>query len=150
MAWIEKRSAGYRVHCDPLGRAAAVHVPTQGDADRRGKSKSKTAASDRPRAPVPLTGWVKTFLRRAIARPTTRSLPATLTVHLAAIWCHRIGRLKAGHRGGRLNDEIDAGLASSSVHRHYRTPDGSCRQPSKDRPATPTIALTRQDRRATW
>ena len=34
---------------------------------------------------------------------------------------YRLGRIPADEIENWLNDEIDAGLAPSSVHRHYRT-----------------------------
>lgn len=68
--------------------------------------------------------WVEEFL--ALAR---RLSPTTVQTYrrdlgkyvLPRFGSYRIGRLPADEIENWLNDEIAAGIAPSSVHRHYRT-----------------------------
>lgn len=129
MAWIEKRSAGYRVrYRDPLGKSRSRTFQRKADADRFAREvevdKDRGEWIDPRGAQMPLTEWVKTFLSlaRSLAPTTQETYQRDLDKYiLPRFGATRIGRLKAEDIEEWLNDEIDAGLASSSVHRHYRT-----------------------------
>jgi site-specific recombinase XerD len=79
---------------------------------------------DLRQAEMPLAEWASEFL--ALARrlsPTTvqtyrRDLDKYVVPRFGS---YRIGRLPADDIESWLNDEVAAGIAPSSVHRHYRT-----------------------------
>jgi integrase len=79
---------------------------------------------DRPRrADVALAAWAEEFL--SLARrlsPTTQETYARdlRRYVLPRFGAYRLGRLPADEIENWLNDEVAAGLAPSSVHRHYR------------------------------
>jgi integrase len=62
------------------------------------------------------------FLGAPAVTDDPRDLPADLTLYvLPRFGSYRLGRLPAEEIEEWLNDEIEQGLAPSSVHRHYRT-----------------------------
>ena len=80
---------------------------------------------DRPRgADQPLASWTDEFLSlaRRLAPKTQETYRRDLSRFvLPRFGDIRIGRLPAEEIENWLNDEIAAGIAPSSVHRHYRT-----------------------------
>ena len=75
-------------------------------------------------ADQPLAAWTDEFLRlaRRLAPKTQETYQRDLSRFvLPRFGDARIGRLPAGEVENWLNDEIAAGVAPSSVHRHYRT-----------------------------
>lgn len=129
MASIDKRSNGYRVrYRDPVGKSRSRSFRRKADADRFAREvevdKARGQWIDPRGADMPLADWCLTFLSlaRSLA-PTTqetyrRDLDRYVLPRFGAV---RIGRIKPEEVEEWLNDELDAGVASSSVHRHYRT-----------------------------
>ncbi|MGH9151443.1 MAG: site-specific integrase [Acidimicrobiales bacterium] len=80
---------------------------------------------DRPRgADTPLSAWVEEFLKlaRRLSPTTVQTYRRDLDRYvLPRFGAYRIGRLPADEIENWLNDEVAAGIAPSSVHRHYRT-----------------------------
>ena len=75
-------------------------------------------------ADMPLAVWVEEFMRlaRRLSPTTQQTYRRDLDRYvLPRFGAYRIGRLPADEIENWLNDEIDAGIAPSSVHRHYRT-----------------------------
>jgi integrase len=75
-------------------------------------------------ADVPLAEWVDEFLAlaRRLSPTTVQTYRRDLTKYvLPRFGAYRIGRLPADEIENWLNDEVAAGIAPSSVHRHYRT-----------------------------
>ncbi|MFN0026841.1 MAG: tyrosine-type recombinase/integrase [Acidimicrobiales bacterium] len=73
---------------------------------------------------VPLAVWAVDFLRlcRRLAPTTQETYARDLDDYvLPRFGAYRLGQVPAEEIENWLNDEIDAGLAPSSVHRHYRT-----------------------------
>ena len=113
---------------DPLGRQKQKCFDTKDDARRFsreievGKTMRRMARSDRCRYPS-----------RRVGRNVPRTLSPLLAAHaetyrrdlntyiVPRFGAYRIGRMPAEEIERWLLDEIDAGLAPSSVHRHYRT-----------------------------
>ena len=129
MGYVERRSGHWRArYRDPLGRQRSETFARKVDADRFLRDMRVEIERGRwldPRgAETPLTDWAEEFL--ALARrlsPTTqetyrRDLDRYILPRFGA---YRLGRLPADEVENWLNDEIAAGLAPSSVHRHYRT-----------------------------
>ena len=129
MGSIEKRGRRYRAkYRDPLGRQRSKTFTLKGDAERFVKqmdvSVERGAWLDPRSADIPLAVWCDEFL--ALAR---RLSPTTVQTYrrdlekyvLPRFGAYRIGRLPADEIENWLNDEVAAGLAASSVHRHYRT-----------------------------
>jgi integrase len=129
MASILKRSGGYQVrYRDPVGQQRARQFKRKVDAERFAREvevdKDRGAWIDPKGADVPLAVWVETFMAMSASlSPTTietyrRDLDKYV---LPAFGTRRLGQLRAEEIERWLNDEIVAGIASSSVHRHYRT-----------------------------
>src|SRR3954453_24167258 len=129
MGSIQRRNGRYRArYRDPLGRQRGETFARKADAERFLREQQVEIDRGRwidPRsAETPLAEWSEEFL--ALARrlsPTTqetyrRDLSRFIVPRFGA---YRIGRLPADEIENWLNDEIDAGIAPSSVHRHYRT-----------------------------
>lgn len=129
MAWIEKRSGGYRVkYRDPLGRQKSKSFVLKEDARRFSREvevdKTRGAWLDPTDADIPLAVWAETFLGlcRRLSPRTQETYRRDLDTYILPKWgAHRIGRMPAEEIERWLLDEVDAGLAPSSVHRHYRT-----------------------------
>lgn len=71
-----------------------------------------------------LAGWAESFLSlcRRLAPTTQETYARDLHGHvLPRFGTYRLGRIPADEIENWLNDELAAGVASSSVHRHYRT-----------------------------
>ena len=129
MASIERRSGGYRVrYRDPAGHNRSRTFKRKVDAERFAREvevdMDRGAWIDPKGADVPLAVWVETFMAMSASlSPTTietyrRDLDKYV---LPAFGSRRLGQLRAEDIERWLNDEIVAGIASSSVHRHYRT-----------------------------
>ena len=129
MASIEKRSGGYRVkYRDPLGRQQSKTFVAKDDARRFSREveveKTRGAWLDPAHADIPLAEWAETFLglcRRLSPRTQETYRRDLETYILPRFGAYRIGKMPAEEIEKWLLDEIDGGLAPSSVHRHYRT-----------------------------
>lgn len=128
MGYVEKRGRRYRArYRDPLGRQRSKSFTLKADADRFVRemdvSVERGSWLDPRTADIPVAEWAKEFL--ALAR---RLSPTTLQTYrdiekyvVPRFGAYRIGRLPADEIENWLNDEVAAGIAPSSVHRHYRT-----------------------------
>ena len=129
MAHIEKRRGKYRARfADPLGRIQSRTFTRRGDAERF----LREIEADRVRglwvdprdAEMPLATWAAEFLllSRRLAPTTQETYQRDLERYVLPRFGHyRLGQLPADEIENWLNDEIAAGIAPSSVHRHYRT-----------------------------
>ena len=125
----EKRYGGYRVkYRDPLGRQKSKSFVTKDDARRFSSEievdKTRGAWLDPSDADIPLAEWAETFLGlcRRLSPRTQQTYRRDLTTYIVPRFgAYRIGRMPAEEIEKWLLDEIDGGLAPSSVHRHYRT-----------------------------
>ncbi len=75
-------------------------------------------------AAIPLAHWADEFLllARRLSPSTQETYRRDLTKYvLPALGSYRLGAIPPGEIENWLNDEIEAGIAPSSVHRHYRT-----------------------------
>ena len=73
---------------------------------------------------MPLASWAEEFLRlcRRLSPTTLEAYGRDLRKYvLPRFGAYRLGRIPPDEIENWLNDEIDAGIAPSSVHRHYRT-----------------------------
>ena len=129
MAEIEKRDGTYRArYYDPLGLRHSKSFTRKADAERYLREMQVSIERGNwlnPQdAETTVKEWSEEFL--SLARrlsPTTqqtyrRDVERYILPRFAA---YRIGRLPADEIENWLMDEIDAGFAPSSVHRHYRT-----------------------------
>src|SRR3954447_12255505 len=131
MGFIEKRSgdAGYRArYRDPLGRKHSRSFARKADAQRflleMEASKVRGAWIDPRDADMPLADWAQEFMRlsRRLSPSSQETYRRDLDKYvLARFGAYRIGRIPADEIENWLNDEIESGIAPSSVHRHYRT-----------------------------
>ncbi|MEJ7585139.1 MAG: site-specific integrase [Acidimicrobiales bacterium] len=129
MGHIEKRYGNYRArYRDPLGRQHSKTFTRKADAQRF--LREMHVDVDRGRwldpagADMALEVWAEEFLRlaRRLSPSTQETYRRDLRRYILAVFgAHRIGRMPADEIEHWLNDEIDAGFAPSSVHRHYRT-----------------------------
>ena len=129
MSHVEKRGDRYRArYRDPLGRELSRSFRRKADAERflremdvdvrRGNWVDPTAGE------TPLAVWADEFLlfARRLAPTSQDTYRRDITTYiLPALGGIRIGRLRPDVIEHWLNDELDRGLAPSSVHRHYRT-----------------------------
>jgi Phage integrase, N-terminal SAM-like domain len=129
MGFVEPRNGRYRArYRDVLGRQRCRTFTRRADAERFLREQQldieRGAWLDPRTADMALSTWVDEFL--LLARrlsPTTqdtyrRDLERFVVPRLGA---YRLGRIPADEIENWLNDEIEAGIAPSSVHRHYRT-----------------------------
>ena len=131
MGFVERRpgDGAYRArYRDPLGRQRSKTFVRKADADRflaeMTVDKSRGAWIDPRGADMPLARWAEEFLAlaRRLSRTTQQTYRRDLERYvLPRFGAYRLGRLPADEIENWLNDELDAGLAPSSVHRHYRT-----------------------------
>ena len=129
MASIEKRSGGYRVrYRDPLGRSRGRTFRRKADAERFAREtevdKDRGTWVDPRGGDTPLAEWAETFmsLGRTLSPTTQQTYRRDLDRYvLPKFGAHRLGRIPPEEIEQWLNDELAAGLAASSVHRHYRT-----------------------------
>jgi hypothetical protein len=78
---------------------------------------------DPSNADVPLAVWANEYLLlcRRLAKSTRETYQRDIERYvLPRFGAHRLGYVPADEIENWLNDEIDAGIAASSVHRHYR------------------------------
>lgn len=131
MGFVEKRPSDgkYRArYRDPLGRQRCRSFSRKADANRFlvEMESDKTSGSwiDPRGADMPLAVWADEFMRlsRRLSPTTQQTYRRDLGKYvLPRFGAYRIGRLPADEIENWLNDEMDAGIAPSSVHRHYRT-----------------------------
>ena len=131
MGFVEKRSSHgqYRArYRDPLGRQRSRSFTRKADAQRflveMEADKGRGSWIDPRGADIPLAVWAEEFMRlgRRLSPTTQQTYRRDLEKYvLPRFGTYRIGRLPADEIENWLNDEIDAGIAPSSVHRHYRT-----------------------------
>lgn len=129
MGFIERRDGRYRArYRDPLGRQRSETFRRKADAERflrevqveveRGRWLDPSGAD------LALGTWAAEFLlfARRLSPSTQETYRRDLERYiLPRFGDYRLGRLPASEIEHWLNDEIAAGLAPSSVHRHYRT-----------------------------
>ncbi len=129
MSHIDKRGDRYRARfCDPTGTKHSRTFRRKSDAQtflRELESDMLRGVWVDPRdADMALADWVDEFLSlcRRLAERTQETYRRDLTKYvLPRFGAYRLGHLPADEIENWLNDEIDAGIAPSSVHRHYRT-----------------------------
>ena len=103
------------VHAQVRRRA----LPTRG----AGRHRARPVAGPRG-AELALAAWADEFLlfARRLSPSTQETYKRDLTRYIVPRFgTYRLGRLPANEIEHWLNDEIAAGLAPSTVHRHYRT-----------------------------
>jgi integrase len=129
MGFIERRNGRYRArYRDPLGRQLSETFSRKLDAERflrevqvdieRGRWLDPSGAQ------LTLQSWSGEFLSlaRRLSPTTQQTYRRDLDKYiLPRFGAYRIGRLPTDEIEKWLMDEIEAGIASSSVHRHYRT-----------------------------
>jgi integrase len=129
MPQIDKRGRSYRArYYDPLGRRQTKSFVRKADAERF--LREMKVEMDRghwldPRdAEMPVAEWAEEFLSlaRRLSTATQQTYRRDIDKYiLPRFGPYKIGRLPADEIENWLNDEIEAGYAPSSVHRHYRT-----------------------------
>ncbi len=130
MGFIERRPGekGYRArYLDPLGRKHSRTFVRKADAQRflveMEADKARGSWIDPRGADTPLSAWAEEFLKlaRRLSPTTVQTYRRDLDRYvLPRFGAYRIGRLPADEIENWLNDEVAAGIAPSSVHRHYR------------------------------
>ncbi len=129
MAHIEKQRGKYRARfTDPLGKVQSRTFARKADAERflRQVESDRLRGQwvDRRDAEMPLAVWAEEFLLlcRRLAKTTQETYRRDLDRYVVPRFgSYRLGQLPADEIENWLNDEIAAGIAPSSVHRHYRT-----------------------------
>lgn len=129
MGFIEKRDGKHRArYRDPLGRQRSETFTRKGDAERFLREMQVDIERGRwidpAGADVALGAWAEEFLSlaRRLSPSTQETYARDLKRYiLPRFGAYRLGRLPADEIENWLNDEIAAGRAPSSVHRHYRT-----------------------------
>ena len=128
MGFIEKRNGKYRArYRDPLGGQRSKTFTRKVDADRFVREQQveveRGAWIDPRGADIALGEWSEEFLSlcRRLSPTTQAAYKRDLNKYiLPRFGSYRLGRLPADEIENWLNDEIAAGIAPSSVHRHYR------------------------------
>lgn len=128
MGFIEKRNGRYRArYRDPLGRQRYETFSRKADAERYLREVQVDIERGRwidpAGADLALASWAAEFLSlaRRLSPSTQETYARDLNRYvLPRFGSYRIGRLPADEIEKWLNDEIAAGIAPSSVHRHYR------------------------------
>jgi hypothetical protein len=128
MGFIEKRNGQCRArYRDPLGRQLCETFSRKADAERFLREMQVDIERGRwidPRgADTPLGSWAEEFvaLARRLSLTTQEANRRDLDKYLLPRFGgYRLGRLPADEIENWLNDEVAAGIAPSSVHRHYR------------------------------
>ena len=129
MGFIEKRSGHYRArYADPLGKLHSKTFRRKADADRFIREMEieidRGTWLDPRTGAVPLAEWAEEFLSlaRRLSPSTQETYQRDLEKYiLPRFGAYRLGRLPSGEIENWLNDEVAAGVAPSSAHRHYRT-----------------------------
>jgi integrase len=128
MGFVEKRSGNYRVrYRDPAGKLTSRTFKRKVDADRFLREMEVDVARgvwiDPRGADTSLAAWAEEFLSlaRRLAPSTQDTYQRDLEKFvLPRFGSYRLGRLPAAEIENWLNDEVERGIAPSSVHRHYR------------------------------
>ena len=92
---------------------------------------------------MPLATWAEEFLSltRRLSPSTQETYERDLRKYiLPRFGAYRLGRLPADEIENWLNDEVAAGVAPSSVHRHYRLLRRMLQVRSRSRSSRPTRA----------
>src|SRR5687767_5727496 len=129
MGFIEKRSGGYRArYRNPVGRLTSKTFTRKADAERFVREMEvdldRGTWIDPAGSQLALAHWAEEFLSlaRRLSPSTQQTYRRDLTRYiLPRFGAYRLGRLPADEIEHWLNDEVAAGIAPSSVHRHYRT-----------------------------
>jgi integrase len=129
MGYVQKHRGKYRArYRDPAGRMTSRTFVRKTDADRFVRElvvEHRRGSWIEPRgADQPLTAWAAEFLAlsRRLAPKTQETYRRDIERYiLPRFGRYRIGLLPPDEIENWLNDEVAAGLAPSSVHRHYRT-----------------------------
>ena len=129
MGNVEKRNGRYRArYRDALGRRRSKTFTRKADAQRFLREMQvdldRGSWIDPAGADTALATWAGEFLSlaRRLSPTTQQTYARDLTRYiLPRFGTYRLGRLPADEIENWLNDEIAAGFAPSSVHRHYRT-----------------------------
>ena len=127
MPQIDKRGRSYRArYYDPLGRRHTKSFVRKADAERFLREMKVEMDSGHlldPRdAEIPVAKCAEEFL--SLARRLSPSTQQTYRRDInkyVPLGAYKIGRLPANEIENWLNDEVEAGYAPNSVHRHYRT-----------------------------
>ncbi|CAN5757755.1 site-specific integrase [soil metagenome] len=129
MAYIQKQRGKYRARfADPLGKVQSRTFARKADAERF----LRELEADRVRgqwvdprdADMPLAAWAEHFLLlcRRLSPTTQETYRRDLEKYVLPMFgAYRLGQVPADEIENWLNNEIAAGIAPSSVHRHYRT-----------------------------
>ena len=134
MAWLEKRSGSYRVkYRDPTGRQRSRTFVRKADADRFihevEVDKTRGAWIDPREADISVAAWSAQFLSlcRRLSPTTVDTYRRDLREYvLPQFGAHHLGQLPADAIENWLNDEIDSGIAPSSVLRDGTTVEAIC------------------------
>jgi integrase len=129
MGFIEKRNGRYRArYRDPLGHQRCETFSRKADAERFVREVQVDIERGRwvdpAGADTTLSAWADEFLllARRLSPLSQETYARDIGRYiLPRFGAYRIGRLPADVVENWLNDEVEAGLAPSSVHRHYRT-----------------------------
>ena len=129
MGYIQKQRGKYRArYRDPLGRVTSTTFDRKSDAQRflaeMETEKARGNWIDPKHATIPLAHWADEFLSlaRRLSPSTQETYRRDLTKYvLPTLGAYRLGAIPPDEIENWLNDEIEAGIAPSSVHRHYRT-----------------------------
>ena len=129
MGYVQKQRGKYRArYRDPMGRTTSRTFVRKADADRfvREMEVELTRGSwvDPRGGDQPLSAWAAEFLdlSRRLAPKTQETYRRDIERFiLPRFGRYRIGVLPPAEIENWLNDEVAAGIAPSSVHRHYRT-----------------------------
>ena len=131
VGFVEKRSNDGRYRAryrDPLGQQRSRSFGRKADAQRflieMESDKARGSWIDPRGADMAVATWAEEFLRlsRRLAPASQQTYRRDLHRYvLPRFGDYRLGRIPADEIENWLNDEIEAGVAPSSVHRHYRT-----------------------------
>ena len=129
LGYIQKRNGRYRArYRNPLGRVTSSTFDRKADAQRflaeMETDKARGTWIDPRHADLPLARWSDEFLAlaRRLSPSTQETYRGDLTKYvLPTLGAYRIGAIPPDVVENWLNDELEAGVAASSVHRHYRT-----------------------------
>jgi hypothetical protein len=129
LGFIEKHHGKYRGrYRDASGRLRSKSFTLKADAERFVREEEvaleRGAWIDSRAAEMSLAEWCERFmsLARRLAGTTQQTYRRDLDRYvLPKFGSYRLGRMRAEEIEEWLLDEIDSGLAPSSVHRHYRT-----------------------------
>ena len=129
MAYIQKQRGKYRARfSDPLGNVQSRTFARKADAERFLRQidadQLRGQWVDPRNADTPLAAWAEEFLSlcRRLSPTTQETYRRDLDKYVfPRFGAYRLGQLPADEIENWLNDEIAAGIAPSSVHRHYRT-----------------------------